>query len=109
MQSDSDARPSGHEPMRTCIATRQSRPAHELLRVVAQGSPKDVVVPDPKRKLPGRGAWIIPTLAALDIAEQRKAFGRALRVSGNLDTGPVRTYITALSLDPTTDQGRLEH
>ncbi|QTH58607.1 YlxR family protein [Corynebacterium hindlerae] len=86
--------------LRTCIATRQVLPDTQLLRVVLSREAGDVVVPDPERKRPGRGAWITPTLTALDTAEQRRAFGRALRVSGTPDTGPVRKYLTALVAGP---------
>jgi uncharacterized protein len=36
--------------------------------------------------MPGRGAWLHPTTECINKALQRKAFGRALRVSGALDT-----------------------
>lgn len=38
-----------------------------------------VVVPDPRRRLPGRGAWLHPDSACLDLAVRRRAFRRALR------------------------------
>ncbi|MEJ5927044.1 YlxR family protein [Corynebacterium sp. H128] len=95
--------------MRTCIATKQVLPDVHLLRVVSSAAEPNTVVPDPERKLPGRGAWITPTLNALEIAEQRRAFGRALRVSGNPDTGPVREYITAIVAGPDIEEGRLQH
>ncbi|QCB28674.1 YlxR family protein [Corynebacterium endometrii] len=82
---------------RTCIATRSKRPDDELLRVVI--SPDDperrTVVADPDRRLPGRGAWIYPDLAAYELAEKRRAFARALRVSTPLDTGHVREFLEA--------------
>ncbi|AKK03376.1 YlxR family protein [Corynebacterium epidermidicanis] len=106
MQLTSAPRSGGHHRIRTCIATKRPQPESTLLRVVAQGENPVIVVPDPKRKLGGRGAWITPTLDALDIAEQRKAFGRALRVSGNLDTGPVRAYVSALHAGPATEEER---
>lgn len=87
-------------PLRTCIATRHVLPDGHLLRVVRSVADPNVVVPDPGRKLPGRGAWITPTLEALELAEKRHAFGRALRVSGQLDTGPVREYIKAIVAGP---------
>ncbi len=46
----------------------------------ADGRP--AVVPDPAATAPGRGAHLHPTLACLDLAVRRKAFGRALRVTG---------------------------
>lgn len=91
--------------LRTCIATREIRPDVELLRVVLSKEIPNTVVPDPKRKLPGRGAWITPTLTALDTAEQRKAFGRALRVTGSPDTGPVRKYLQDLGSGADSHKG----
>lgn len=80
--------PSGSTgPVRTCIGCRRKLRADELLRVVAVNGD---VVPDPRRRLPGRGAWLHPDPGCLDMAERRRAFGRALRVSEHLDTGRVR-------------------
>ena len=89
---------SKHIPLRTCIATKQVMGIDQLLRCVVQKRAEDVegelqVVPDPGRKLPGRGAWITPTVEAWEIAVKRRAFGRALRVSANVDADPVREYI----------------
>jgi predicted RNA-binding protein YlxR (DUF448 family) len=80
-------------PVRTCVGCRERAPAAELLRVVAVDSS---VVPDPARKLPGRGASVHRDLACLALAERRRAFGRALRVDGALDTGPLRRYLAEL-------------
>ena len=83
--------------LRTCIATRQKHPDTELLRVVAdKGDPTGCrVVPDPGRRLPGRGAWIRPDLEAVELAERTRAFRRALRLSTDVDTGHVREYLAA--------------
>ncbi|WP_420123047.1 YlxR family protein [Nakamurella sp.] len=80
--------PSG--PTRTCIGCRQKCRAVELLRVVAVAG---VVTPDPRRRLPGRGAWLHPDPGCLDMAERRRAFGRAFRVSEHLDTSTVRRLL----------------
>ncbi|KAA0023290.1 YlxR family protein [Antrihabitans cavernicola] len=77
-------------PVRTCIGCRERALTVDLLRVVARnGTGNDVegsvVVPDPRCRLPGRGAWLHPRLDCLNQAERRRAFGRALRVSGHLD------------------------
>lgn len=64
-------------PNRTCIATRIVRPIAELIRFVAD--PDDVVVPDLRARLPGRGAWVTGTAAAIELAIRRKAFARALK------------------------------
>jgi hypothetical protein len=52
------------------------------------------VVPDPKRRLPGRGAHLHPDPTCLALAERRRAFGRALRVAGVPDTGPLTAFVT---------------
>lgn len=87
--------------IRTCIATREARPDTELLRVVQDPDVAGRVIADPKRELPGRGAWITPTQDAFELAEQRRAFGRALRLSTPVDLGHVREYLM--------DKGKTEH
>ncbi|APZ34900.1 MULTISPECIES: YlxR family protein [Microbacterium] len=71
------------EPVRTCVGCRARAPRSSLLRVVEQGG---ALVADEKAVLPGRGAWVHDTSACVDAAIRRRAFGRALRVSGPLDT-----------------------
>jgi predicted RNA-binding protein YlxR (DUF448 family) len=51
------------------------------------------VIADPERRRPGRGANLHPDLSCLAKAERRKAFGRALRVTGVVDTGQLREYL----------------
>ena len=63
------------------------------VRVVVDPADSTRVIADPGRRLPGRGAWITPTIEACELAESRRAFGRALRVSANVDTSAVRKYI----------------
>jgi predicted RNA-binding protein YlxR (DUF448 family) len=62
-----------------------------LLRVVAV---EGTLVPDPRRRHPGRGAWVHPDLGCLRLAERRRAFPRALRAPGELDTAAVRAFLT---------------
>jgi len=52
------------------------------------------LTPDPRRRLPGRGAHLHLDLHCLETAERRRAFGRALRTAEPLDTGPLRRYVT---------------
>jgi predicted RNA-binding protein YlxR (DUF448 family) len=54
-----------------------------------------LLVPDLRRRLPGRGAWLHPTIDCFDQALRRRAFGRALRVSAALDAAPVRDHLEA--------------
>ena len=60
---------------RTCIITRQQKPEEELIRFVL--SPDGDVVPDLKRKLPGRGAWVTKGRSEVAEAISRKAFSKA--------------------------------
>ncbi|WP_336631705.1 MULTISPECIES: YlxR family protein [unclassified Microbacterium] len=71
------------EPVRTCVGCRVRAPRSALLRVAERDG---VLVADEKAVLPGRGAWVHDTDACVDLAIRRRAFGRALRVSGPLDT-----------------------
>ena len=52
-----------------------------------------VLIPDPRRRLPGRGAWLHLVPECLIRAERRSAFPRALRVPGPLDTDRVRSLL----------------
>nr|WP_308252373.1 YlxR family protein [Pseudonocardia sp. KRD291] len=72
------------------MGCRTREQATDLLRVVAVNGR---LVPDPRRRLPGRGAWLHPHPGCLDRAERRQAFTRALRVPGPLDTGEVRARL----------------
>ena len=71
------------EPVRTCVGCRARAPRSALLRVVARDG---VLVADEKAVLPGRGAWVHDTDECVATALRRRAFGRALRESGSLDT-----------------------
>jgi predicted RNA-binding protein YlxR (DUF448 family) len=93
----------GASPVRTCVGCRKRAEASELLRVVAveRDGESIVIEPDPTRVRRGRGAHLHPDPACLALAERRRAFGRALRVSGVLDTGP----LAALLATPGTPGG----
>nr|WP_243727103.1 YlxR family protein [Actinocrispum wychmicini] len=68
--------------------------------VVASGK----LVPDPRRRHVGRGAWLHPTPTCLDSAEKRRAFPRALRVPGPLDVDEVRSVIGRADAQPRQGQ-----
>ena len=90
--------------MRMCAVTRQVRPIDELIRFVV--APSGEVIPDLKRKLPGRGLWISASRQALAQAIRRhyfsKGFKREVRVAPELvaDTEAllVRGAIEALAI-----------
>lgn len=65
---------------RLCLATREVTPVSDMVRYVV--APDGAIIPDLARKLPGRGAWVTATRAALAEALKRRAFGRAFRGKG---------------------------
>ncbi|PKK13074.1 YlxR family protein [uncultured Thermomonospora sp.] len=82
----------GGFPRRTCVGCRVRTAKSDLLRlVVVEG----VIVPDPRGRLPGRGASIHPDLGCLELAERRRAFPRAFRLPGPLDTSLLREHLEA--------------
>lgn len=77
-------------PERTCIGCRERAAKNDLLRVVVVG---DELVPDDRGTLHGRGAYVHPSTVCLDLAVRRRAFPRALRVQGALDTADLRRHV----------------
>ncbi|MEU9397641.1 YlxR family protein [Streptomyces sp. NPDC048324] len=82
--------PARARPERTCVGCRERAAKPDLLRIVAI---KDECVPDPRGTLPGRGAYVHPALVCLDQAVRRRAFTRALRAPGALDTKALRHHV----------------
>ena len=62
---------------RTCALTREVKPAEEMIRFVI--GPAGEVVPDVKRKLPGRGMWITASRASIEDAAKRNVFARGFK------------------------------
>jgi len=77
---------------RTCALSRELKPVAEMIRFVV--GPGGEVVPDVKRKLPGRGIWVTGTRAAIEEAVKRNVFGRGfkrdVRTAGDLAAGSER-------------------
>ena len=101
---DNGPRTDRSATMRMCAVTRQIRPIDELIRFVV--SPQGEVIPDLKRKLPGRGLWISASHQVVAEAIRRNQFGkgfkRDVRVTSTLvaDTEAllVRSTIEALAI-----------
>src|SRR5262245_54478937 len=72
-----DAGPHKRAPgtQRFCAVSGAVRPVDEMIRFVV--GPDGTPVPDLKRRLPGRGIWIMATRQALRSAIARKAFAHA--------------------------------
>lgn len=80
-----DEGPGRQAPLRTCIIAREQLPISQLIRFVA--GPDGQIIPDLRRKLPGRGVWVSATRAAVAAAIQRKAFARSLKAEVQADSG----------------------
>jgi len=52
-----------------------------------------VLIPDERASMPGRGAWVHETSACVENAIRRRAFVRALRVPGPLDTQTIEQHL----------------
>lgn len=93
-----DSTSSARSSVRTCVGCRATADRSDLLRLVVRVNGADhQVVPDPRRRMPGRGANMHPDPGCLALALRRKAFGRALRVSAPLDTSEVEAYVAGLA------------
>ncbi len=76
---DLDNGPRTHKSARSrmCAVSREVRPVDELIRFVV--STAGEVVPDLKRKLPGRGLWISGSRKAVAEAVRRHHFSRGFK------------------------------
>jgi predicted RNA-binding protein YlxR (DUF448 family) len=75
--TDTGPRHAAAGTVRLCIVTREVKPTAEMIRFVI--GPDRAVVPDLKRKLPGRGVWVTGRRDTLAAAVKRGAFARAFR------------------------------
>jgi predicted RNA-binding protein YlxR (DUF448 family) len=83
---DNGPRTDRSATMRMCAVSREVRPIDELIRFVV--SPQGEVIPDLKRKLPGRGLWVAASRRTVAEAVRRhqfsKGFKRDVRVAATL-------------------------
>ena len=73
---DAGPRSGGAGTERFCVVTRTVKPVDELIRFVVG---PDGVVPDLKRKLPGRGLWVAADRKSVDAAGTKNLFSRAAK------------------------------
>lgn len=64
-------------PNRRCIASGESQPIAGLIRFVV--GPGNVLVPDIKGRLPGRGLWLSAERAMIEAAASKRMFAKAAR------------------------------
>ena len=74
---DNGPRTDRSATMRMCAVSREVRPNDELIRFVV--SPQGEVIPDLKRKLPGRGLWISASRRTVAEAVRRHQFSRGFK------------------------------
>ncbi|RYB95446.1 YlxR family protein [Nocardioides oleivorans] len=98
-------------PVRTCVGCRARAAASELLRVVAGTDAEDraVLVPDPHRRAPGRGAHVHPTQECWQLAVRRRAFPRALRSGDNVSGAQVEAHLRDLLTAHAPPSGSPQH
>jgi predicted RNA-binding protein YlxR (DUF448 family) len=70
---------------RLCIVTREVKPVSEMIRFVI--GPDQHVVPDLRRRLPGRGVWVTATRAAVAQAVKRRAYARGFKADVGVAPG----------------------
>lgn len=81
----------GGFPVRSCVGCKERAAKSSLLRLVVAGGD---IVPDPQARQPGRGAYLHHSLACFELAQRRRAFSRALRVTGSLSAAPLASYLS---------------
>jgi hypothetical protein len=74
---DTGARKAAAQSERLCAATGAMQCVDQMIRFVV--GPEQTIVPDLKRRLPGRGVWITATRQALELAVRRKSFAKSFK------------------------------
>ena len=74
---DNGPRTDRSATMRMCAVTREVRPIGELIRFVV--SPQGEVIPDLKRRLPGRGMWVSASRRTVAEAVRRNQFSKGFK------------------------------
>ncbi|MBK8869071.1 MAG: YlxR family protein [Dermatophilaceae bacterium] len=92
-----DSTTARSDPRRTCVGCRRVDSRSALVRVVSDVDAEGglALIVDTRRRLPGRGLWLHPDPDCLASAVRRRAFGRALRLSGQPDLADVTAYVEA--------------
>ena len=95
MRTRTDADADGSE--RTCIVTGAKSAPEAMLRFAL--GPDGAVVPDIRRKLPGRGVWTQLSFDAVSRAAAKQAFSRAFRAKAEAPAALAETVGALLERD----------
>lgn len=76
-EDDLDGGPNKSAAERFCAVTREHKPVEAMIRFVL--SPEREVIPDVRRKLPGRGLWVTAARRTVDEAVRRNVFARGFK------------------------------
>ncbi len=87
------------EPVRTCIGCRRRAARPSLMRVVERDG---ALMVDARARMAGRGAWVHRTRECIEVATERRAWARALRVSIPLDAAAVLAVLGSTGSDERT-------
>jgi uncharacterized protein len=74
-------------PLRTCVVTREERPPEEMIRFVL--APDGTVTPDLRRRLPGRGVWVLASATTVAAAVKKRLFERGFKSPAKVPEGLV--------------------
>jgi uncharacterized protein len=77
MEADHGPRSVAAGTTRLCVVTRAIKPIDAMIRFVL--APDGSVMPDLKRRLPGRGVWVTGQRSVLAAAVERGAFRRGFK------------------------------
>lgn len=73
------------EETRKCIVSGEVLPKENMLRFTV--TPDNTVVPDFKKKLPGKGIWVKNSKTSLQVAIAKNLFSKAAKKSVKVDAG----------------------
>jgi hypothetical protein len=101
---DNGPRTEKSATLRMCAVSREQKPVDELIRFVI--SPQGEVMPDIKRKLPGRGLWISASRQTVAEAVRRHQFSRGFKrdvrvaetLAADTETLLARSAVEALAI-----------
>lgn len=86
---------SRREPERRCVGCGTRRPQRQLIRFHVEEPEGESlrVVPDAPGERRGRGAYLCPRLACLELALRRRGFQRAFRTTMEWDENELRNAL----------------